>query len=96
MCFTTVSIYHTLDANFKELDDTTGIVMLLDTEANPSGGFYVLDTEANNTITTHPSDGSPLLLHSGKHSVLPIAYAEHKIIIKVSTTKTWQTASMHE
>ena len=39
--FTTASIFMTQEASFTRLNDSEGVVMLIDIDANPSGGFYI-------------------------------------------------------
>ena len=64
--FTTASIFMTQEASFTRLNDSEGVVMLIDTDANPSGGFYIMDTMNGNSITSHLSSNGPLLLRAGR------------------------------
>lgn len=90
--FCTATIMQTQDACFTSTDNTVGVVMIVDTSENDkTGGYYIINSEGNSTISTHASNIRPLLLTSGLQSYLPQAYSEAKVVIRLDTPKGYQT-----
>lgn len=78
------------------LDDAEGVVMLIDTDHKPTGGFYVMDTWNGNTITSRFSSNGPLLLRAGRDAFMPMSYDSEKIIIQLHTIRHYQSVPRYD
>ena len=90
--FTTASIYTTQEASFTRLNDAEGVVMLIDTDHKPSGGFYIMDTMNNNSIASRLSSNGPLLLRANRDAYMPMTYDKEKMIVQLKTIRRYQSA----
>ena len=74
------------------IDDITGIVMMIDTASKPTGGYYVLDKKEDNSLSIRLAMLGPMLLTSSRHSFLPQAYGDAKVLIQLSCIEGYQSA----
>ena len=73
-------------------DDRHGIIMMIGTASKPTGGYYVMDKWDNNALSFRTATNGPILFTSSRHSWLPQAYADTKVMIQLSCVKAYQSA----
>ena len=61
--------------------------MMIDTASKPTGGYYVIDKWENNAMSFRTATNGPVVFTSSRHSWLPLAYADNKVMIKLSCVK---------